>query len=618
MKKVIFILTLLGTLNLMLFSQEQSKKKKIAIIPFEGGGITVDEGNGLAQEFARKLNQAGDDKYSILPRTDAMESIAKEFNTQSREGYTARGDTLIEQAKALNADYLVTGTVFKADNGKKIIFIGLLDIKELVWLSGGYKYYSNLNDDIMDSNFFVDEAKKFINSFNRDVKNLPTLAVIFEAPRINIVHKEIMYYMFSYDLANEGKYAVVIRKSEDLEAMQKEINLQNKEGFSGKSPKPKTGDGLNAKYVAPVNVKNFGKDSLIYASIMNTETHQQYFGKYEIFSTDLPKQDMFEYFPTLAKLLSKDINTSGYKNKQGVAIYPFEGGNNTVINKAEKEILAQILSINIANSGAFKVIPRTSDEKSAVDEEVSSQNTENLTDQDTKSKSNSASNAELTLHSKLTVMDGQNRISTDIMDMETATLGAGESFKYNTTMEAYYLIPKLADELTGLAEKKALDRVNELAKEKAEAEELARELAKPKVRVVEYSREYNYAHAGAGWPFLGLGFVLLTTSLMNSSINPDIRNINASFRLPKPANDVFGNQVGFEYPKGAATLNMSFFYVGLGFTVIGAIVLATGWKTVERVGYNIFEPVEDLSILPYISPDVENGVNYGVNLTYRF
>jgi len=167
MKKLITILLLLFISNLLIFSQG-SDEIKIAIIPFQGlkDEASADE---VAEEFGRSLGRTiGGDNYSVLLRTEAVEAAIRELREQRQDGFTDQ-ETVLDIGKGLNANYVVSGSIYNLSDTEEIMFISLLDVEKRLLLMGGHiKFNADGSGNKKISDFFSKQAQSILDELKKN------------------------------------------------------------------------------------------------------------------------------------------------------------------------------------------------------------------------------------------------------------------------------------------------------------------------------------------------------------------------------------------------------------------------------------------------------------------
>lgn len=200
------------------------------------------------------------------------------------------------------------------------------------------------------------------------------------------------------------------------------------------------GKGANAKYVVSGHIQNLGSRKMIMASILDVETFQQVSGDYHEYDGDL--SEVVAYLPTLAANLVRNTKKN-YSNVPTLAILPFDG-----VDENNADVLAQLLSIELANSGKYVVVTRTTTIKNVMKEHDFQR--DGLTDENSISKLGEATNADYVLSGSVLSVGSDNYINVQIIDVLTFVQKDGDHVEYKTIEEGIELISDLSYELTGV------------------------------------------------------------------------------------------------------------------------------------------------------------------------
>lgn len=226
------------------FTLSALTQTRIAILPFTG--LTEREGNTLANMVGSELKKLG--SYEIVPRTSAIAAALKEQNIQ-RQGFTDT-ETIAELGKGGNAEYVVSGHVQNLGD-KKIVSASIIDVETFQQISGDYIEYQSI-DSVVEYMPII--AKALVSKIGTDYKSLPTLAILpFEAgEEVSVSDRNVLAQILSIQLANSGKYAVVVRTSAVYSVM-KEHSIQRAE-LTDNTTISEIGKVINADYVLSGNV----------------------------------------------------------------------------------------------------------------------------------------------------------------------------------------------------------------------------------------------------------------------------------------------------------------------------------------------------------------------------
>jgi len=199
----------------------------------------------------------------------------------------------------------------------------------------------------------------FLCLFNLSLMGQERIAVI-PFTGLSASEGNLLANMIGAELRKVGGYQIAPRTSA-INAAIKEQNIQ-RTGLTDSETISELGKGANAQFVVSGHVQKLGNKNLVSASIIDVETHQQISGDYFEYSII---NEVVDYLPTLAETLLSRMNTD-YRSLPTLAIIPFEAGSEASVN--DRDVLAQILAIEIANSGKYAVVTRTTSLESVMKE----------------------------------------------------------------------------------------------------------------------------------------------------------------------------------------------------------------------------------------------------------
>jgi len=252
-------------------------------------------------------------------------------------------------------------------------------------------------------------------------------------------------FSFQDDIKNAF---TVLPRTNVLEAIAAEQNFQMK-GYTDSDTIARIGHYLNADFVVSGHIRRLGNKNLIITNIINVESFEQLAGDY---SEYLKIEDIPDILPKITKKL---INASRRNNSKlpKLAIAPFNSAN-TGVDLQNAETLAQILTIEIANTGKYSVLPRTTTMQAAL-KELNYQMQGYTAEMGAKALGK-AINAEYILFAEARGLGNMNVFTAQILNVEDASLLAGDSTEYRVVDDGIKLMPELALLLTDKAKAAAL------------------------------------------------------------------------------------------------------------------------------------------------------------------
>jgi|GEM_PF-3379949 len=233
-----------------------------------------------------------------------------------------------------------------------------------------------------------------------------------------------------------------IPRTSSVDAIRHEQRFQSSTGLTDSDTIARLGAQANAQYVVAGHISSLGNRNLILIQIIHVESLQQVAGDYRRYGEI---EEVISLLPEMARRISIAAELVR-SDKQTLAVLPFSVP--AEINRRDAEILAQILAIDITNSGQYVVLPRTSSIQSAIDEQTiqRSEQTEN----ENISAIGRAINAEYVLSGNVRRISTQNYFYTQILHTETGILIEGAQQPFGQISEGLTLMLSLANELTGV------------------------------------------------------------------------------------------------------------------------------------------------------------------------
>jgi len=258
---------------------------------------------------------------------------------------------------------------------------------------------------------------------------------------------ETIATLFSFQIDIQNAFTVVPRTSV-LKAITAEQNFQMA-GYTDSDTIARIGHQLNADFVVSGHIRRLGDRSLVITNIINVETFEQLAGDYSEYR-------IIEDIPAMLPNISKKLITASRRNNSKLpklAIAPFNSAN-VGVDLQNAETLAQILTIEIANTGKYSVLPRTTTMQAAL-KELNYQ-TQGYTAEAEAKALGKAINAEYILFAEARGLGNMNVFTAQILHVENASLLAGDSREYRVVDDGIKLMTELALLLTDRARAAAL------------------------------------------------------------------------------------------------------------------------------------------------------------------
>jgi len=251
---------------------------------------------------------------------------------------------------------------------------------------------------------------------------------------------ETIATLFSFQTDIQAAFTVVPRTSA-VNALIAEQNFQMT-GHTDSDTVARIGNLLNADYIVSGHIRRLGKSSLIIATIIDVETFEQLAGDYREYQT-------IEEVRSLLPLITKHLIAATQQDTSALpklAVAPFNIANKDA-NVQDAEVLAQILAIEISNTGIYAVLPRTTTMQAALIElEYQAQG---YTAEEGAKALGQAINAEFVLSAEARSLGSMNMFAAQILHVEDGSLLAGNVRDYRVIDDGIRVMAELAWLLTG-------------------------------------------------------------------------------------------------------------------------------------------------------------------------
>jgi TolB-like protein len=250
---------------------------------------------------------------------------------------------------------------------------------------------------------------------------------------------ETIANLFSFEDDIMNAFTVVPRDRR-VNALVAEQNFQMS-GYTDSDTIADIGKMLNADFVVSGHIRRLGNRNLIITTIINVETFEMMAGDYREYGTIERVEIML---PAIAK---KMIDATGRDTRRlpKLAVAPFRIANQGADAQAA-EVLAQILSVEITNTGKYAVLPRTTAIQAALGE-LNFQMSGYTTEEGAK-RVGAATNAQYVLNAEARNLGTTNMFTASILHVEDGSLLTGNSRRYQTITDGITLMAELARLLT--------------------------------------------------------------------------------------------------------------------------------------------------------------------------
>jgi TolB-like protein len=251
---------------------------------------------------------------------------------------------------------------------------------------------------------------------------------------------ETIAQIFSMQKEISDAFTVVPRRTNAVNALIAEQKFQMT-GYTDSDTIARLGRFLNADFVVSGHIRRLGNSNLIIATIVNVETFEQMAGDYRVYQNI---EEVRNLLPAISgKLIAASQRDTSRLPK--LAIAPFSVAN-TGVNMQDAETLAQILAIEITNTGKYAVLPRTTTLRTAL-QELEYQMSGYTTEEGAKALGR-AINANFVLSAEARSLGNMNMFTAQILHVEDGSLLIGDIRDYRIVDDGVKLMAELALFLT--------------------------------------------------------------------------------------------------------------------------------------------------------------------------
>jgi len=194
---------------------------------------------------------------------------------------------------------------------------------------------------------------------------------------------------------------------------------------------------LNADYVLSGNITRLGDRNLLIASIVNVETFQQVAG-YHVTYRNI--EEIIGLLPSMASGMASTAQRRGAVRPPSLAVIPF--AHRAGVSAQDAETLAQILAIEILNTGRYAVLSRLSIIQAALREQGFQML--GYTDDAGMASLGRAMNADMVLGGSITGLGAVNLFMAQILNVEDGRVIEGDSVQYQAIPDGIELMGELA------------------------------------------------------------------------------------------------------------------------------------------------------------------------------
>jgi len=230
---------------------------------------------------------------------------------------------------------------------------------------------------------------------------------------------------------------VVVNRNSAVNALVAEQQFQMS-GYTDSDTIARLGRMLNADFVVSGFIRRLGGRNLIITTIINVETFEQLAGDYREYHTI---EDVPALLPNISRVVI-DASKRDTSQLPKLAILPFSIANTTGVNVQDAEVLAQILSIEVGNTGKYMILPRTSEIQAAM-KELEYQMSGATAEEEVKALGR-AINAEYVLSANVQRLGRLNQFWAAILNVEDGSQKISNYKDYSILADGITLMPELA------------------------------------------------------------------------------------------------------------------------------------------------------------------------------
>jgi TolB-like protein len=253
---------------------------------------------------------------------------------------------------------------------------------------------------------------------------------------------ETIAALFSYERELSNVFTIIPRTS-SIEAITKEQQFQRSSGLTDSDTIARLGQQHNADYVLSGHIQTLGASKLVLITVIHVESLRQIAGDYREYTNI---EDVRAMIPAMVWRIAAASRTSGAVLPR-LAILPFAAP--AGVNQNDAEVLAQLLSVEIANSGKYAVLPRTATIQTVMKEHNIQRSS--LTEADNIKTIGNALNAQYVLAGSVRRLGQANLFTAEIINIENAVQMEGSAVNYQAMADGLHLMAELGKTLTGVA-----------------------------------------------------------------------------------------------------------------------------------------------------------------------
>jgi curli biogenesis system outer membrane secretion channel CsgG len=213
----------------------------------------------------------------------------------------------------------------------------------------------------------------------------------------------------SIDLGREFR---VVPRTSSIESIMKEQKFQ-RVGLTDSDTIAELGKQMGAAYVVSGHIARMVDRNLLLISIINAETMEQIAGDYREYGAI---EEIRRLLPAMAENIVASVQKKAAAAGEALAVLPLNIQDPAVAQN-DAELLAQILSTEIAKTHRYEVLPRTKTIESVMREQEIQRS--GLTNRDTMTAIGQATNAQYVLAGTITKLGSMNLFDAKILHISS-------------------------------------------------------------------------------------------------------------------------------------------------------------------------------------------------------
>jgi len=248
---------------------------------------------------------------------------------------------------------------------------------------------------------------------------------------------EAIAELFSFDQIINQVFTPMPRTSITA-AMQQERFFQLGSGMTDPDSAVALGREIGARYIIAGNIAQLGENNLLVISILNTETLEQIAGDIQTYRNI---EEVADKLPVMARRIARAAKRdSTTLPKLAVVPFTFAG------EDAARDVLAQLLAINLLKSGKYAIYPRTAS-LNQIQQEWKNQLSGDTADENI-SRIGAGENPRYALSGAARRLGTKTMFNASIIDLESGAQMKGDSADYETLNDGIDVIEFLAAKLS--------------------------------------------------------------------------------------------------------------------------------------------------------------------------